>query len=128
MNGKWVYDLYNDEIWENEVCDTREEAIVEGMKAAKEEGLRGFYVGLTKSPELTIDAGLIVEYMQESLWEQVGESAERWSPKREDINKLQVMLDEVFEKWQKESGNEITCYQITETEYIDIKGDCDEGN
>ena len=124
---EWIVELTesNNEIWSSDIdCNSREEAIEEGMKAAKEEGLRLFRIGKKEHCGMaTIDADAIIEHGQEQLYDEVGEVSETYL---EDVTKkqreeLEELLNDVFYKWHKKHNLFPSCYKILNDEAIEVK-------
>ncbi|MZK54092.1 hypothetical protein GT715_28065 [Clostridium beijerinckii] len=115
----------NNEIWSSDIdCNSREEAIEEGMKAAKEDGLKSFRIGRQEYCSMAhIDAGTIIENAQEQLYEEIGEVSETYL---DDITKdqekeLEKALNEVFYNWHKKHKLFPSCYKVLNDEVIEVR-------
>lgn len=124
---EWIVELTesDSEIWSSDIdCSSREEAIEEGMKAAKEEGLESFRIGRQEYCSMAaIYADTIIENAQEQLYNEVGEASETYL---EDITKeqekeLEEALNEVFYNWHKEHKLFPNCYKILNDEVVQVK-------
>ncbi|KXS45582.1 MAG: Uncharacterized protein AWU54_318 [Candidatus Frackibacter sp. T328-2] len=122
--GKWTFNFTEDDIWNYDLFNNKEDAIIEGKCVAKNNGLDHFYIGKTKEPIFSaIDGESYLEAAAESLGYEVGvELSDQWyeSVDLKDINKLEEMLDNTFEKWKKETNNIPKCYSIIEVEEIKL--------
>lgn len=123
MNN-WTVDLSqtDNEIWYEETeCDTREDAIEEGMEIARKEGLKSFRIG-QKIPVgvPTIDVESILENAYDQVYDEVEESAEGFldDVTCEQQKELEDKLNEVFYNWVKKHKFEPTCYTVTNDETI----------
>ena len=93
--NKWIVELTasDDEIWHyDEVYNTREEAIKGGTELAKDEGGECFRIGEMIPYDVPgIDAELVIERMQETVYEEIGEAADDYlnNIKEEHENELE---------------------------------------
>ena len=112
------------EIWSSDIdYNSREEAIKEGMKYAKEDGLKSFRIGRAIPCGIpNIDTIWLLEKAQEQLYDEVGESAEVYlaDMNREEFKELDEQLNEVFYQWHKKHKLEPSCY-IIDDEVIEVK-------
>ena len=98
MKEEWIVELIETdcEIWHSDIdCNSREEAIKEGMKYAKEDGLKSFRIGRAIPCGIpNIDTDWLLERTQERLYDEVGESAEVYldSVTREEFKELDEQL------------------------------------
>lgn len=124
---EWIVELTesDSEIWSSDIdCNSREEAIEEGMKAAKEEGLATFRIGRQEYCSMArIDASTIIENAQEQLYDEVGEVAETYlecvTPEQE--KELEDLLNNVFHEWHKKHMLFPNCYRILNDEVIEVR-------
>lgn len=126
-DGRWILDTSEriSDIWYGEsFFDTKEEAIQEGYRLAEKENLKFFRVGLCESEtNYGIDVDNVIEHIQETTYDEVGEVAEDYlnDVTTEDLLELEKKLNDVFYKWQKEHKYEPNFYRIVATERINIK-------
>ena len=122
MFKKWTFELFDCDIWGNELFETKEKAIEEGIKLAKELDKNGFFLGYTEKPVINISAYEIIEDIDIQLHEEIGIVSERWYQGIEEkhTDKLRDMLNETFQKWMDETDNNINCYKVTNIEYNEI--------
>lgn len=127
MKEKWVVELTETdcEIWSSDIdYNSREEAIKEGMKYAKEDGLKSFMIGRVIPCGIPdIDTIWLLEKAQEQLYDEVGESAEVYLADMdgEEFKELDEQLNEVFYQWHKKHKLEPNCYKIIDDEVIEVK-------
>lgn len=128
MNDEtWIVDLndVDNEIWNSDMeCNSREEAITEGTKLAKEEGLDSFRIGLQEDVgNPCICVNYILEQANIDMYEEVGEVAEDYlryiSDKDKDL--LENKLNEVFHEWLKTTNNESNFYKVLNDERISVE-------
>ena len=123
---EWIVELTesDNEMWYADIdCNSREEAIEEGMKGAIEDGLESFRIGRQESCDIpTIDVSSVIEDAQEQLAEEIGEVSESYldSVTKEQEEELEVELNEVFRKWHKKHNLFPTCYNILDEEVIEV--------
>lgn len=131
-DGRWILDISEtiSDIWNGEsFFDTKEEAIEEGYRWAEKENLKFFRVGLCESEtNYGIEADSVIEHIQETTYDEVGEVAEDYldDVTTEDLLELEEKLNDVFYKWQKEHKYEPNFYRIVATERINIKKEGEE--
>ncbi|HBE9815969.1 TPA: hypothetical protein OLY61_000585 [Clostridioides difficile] len=129
----WLYS-WDGECFGSDEYESKEEAI----EAAKEELLnfREFgewvydkefgklvYVGKREDVSLPgIDAGNILDYIQDRIDDEFGEFGESWSSyiKDEDEKILNDRLNEVFENWINEFGYKPHWFKLTDKEEIKL--------
>ena len=127
MKEEWIVELTETdcEIWHSDIdCNSREEAIKEGMKYAKEDGLKSFRIGRTIPCGIpNIDTDWLLERAQEQLYDEVGELSEVYldSVTREEFKELDEQLNEVFYQWHKKHKLEPNCYKVIDDEVIEVK-------
>lgn len=125
-DGRWILDINEtiSDIWNGEsFFDTKEEAIEEGYRWAEKENLKFFRVGLCESEtNYGIDVDSVIEHIQETTYDEVGEVAEDYldDVTTEDLLELEEKLNDVFYNWQKEHKYEPNFYRIVATERINI--------
>ena len=131
-DGRWILEISEriSDIWYGEsFFDTKEEAIQEGYWLAEKENLKFFRVGLCESEtNYGIDVDNVIEHIQETTYDEVGEVAEDYlnDVTTEDLLELEKKLNDVFYKWQKEHKYEPNFYRIVATERINIKKEGEE--
>ena len=131
-DGRWILDISEtiSDIWNGEsFFDTKEEAIEEGYRWAEKENLKFFRVGLCEfETNYGIEADSVIEHIQETTYDEVGEVAEDYlnDVTTEDLLELEEKLNDVFYKWQKEHKYEPNFYRIVATERINIKKEGEE--
>lgn len=127
MKENWIVELTetDSEIWGSDIdCDTREKAIEDGMKYAKEEGLKSFRIGKVVLCGIPcIDADWVLERAEEQLYDEVGEASETYmcDVTKEQIKELEEQLNEVFYQWHKKYKLEPTCYTVVKDEVVEVK-------
>lgn len=122
---EWTYatNIHND-IWRGDLFNSREEAIQEGMKEAKEEGFKNFKIGIAVKPlELNLDVEFLLERISESYFDEYGEIAEDYltDVSSEDQVELEKRLNKVFYEWINEKGYTPSFYGIEDVEVIKVK-------
>lgn len=132
MEGKWMYELCNGEVWQGEYFDTREQAIDAGKKELitlnklrKEKGrkvTKSFQVGqvATVSP-----AGVDVDFILENVAENTTEGMEAGEDylnnvTQEHSEELEQKLNDVLFAWMKEHGYEPDFFEIVNIAEISI--------
>lgn len=124
---EWIVELTerDSEIWSSDIdCKSREEAIEEGMNAAKEEGLKSFRIGRQEYCSMAhIDADTVIENAQEQLYDEVGEVSETYleDVTEEQQKELEEALNEVFYNWHKKHNLFPNCYKVLNAETIEVK-------
>lgn len=127
MKENWTVELteIDCEIWDSDIeCNSKEEAIKEGIKCAKEDGLKSFRIGRVIPCGIpNIDTGWLLEKAQEQLYDEVGELADVYldSMTKEEFEELDKLLNEVFQQWHKKHKLEPNCYKIINDEVIEVK-------
>ena len=124
----WIVELTesDNEVWSSDIdCDSREEAIKEGMKAAKEEGLKSFRIGRQEYYDMAkIYADTIIENAQEQLYDEVGEASEAYLDcvTKGQEKELEEALNKVFYSWHKKHRLFPGCYKVLYDEVIKVNG------
>ena len=122
----WIVELTesNNEIWSADIeCYSRENAIEEGMKEAKEEGLKSFRIGRKEYVDMAkIYADTIIENAQEQLYDEVGEVSEAYLDcvTKEQEKELEEELNKVFHNWHKKHRLFPGCYKVLNDEVIEV--------
>lgn len=126
MIEKWIVELTetDEEIWNCDIeCSSREEAITKGIEAAKKDNLKSFRIGkMIPCGIPCIDIDSILERAEEQLYDEVGESSEIYldGVTKEQIDELYNQINEIFYQWHKKYKLEPNCYQVTNTEIIEV--------
>lgn len=102
------------EVWGNGKFYSIEECI----ENAKEEGYRAgetIYIGRCVDFEACVDAGDVIERLQEEAYEHCGEVSDGWIDwKNDDVNVLSERLTSCVNEWLKETDQEPSFYHITD--------------
>lgn len=126
MEEEWIVELteVDSEIWSSDIeCNSREDAIKEGMNCAKEEGLESFRIGrVIPCGVPSIDADNIIERAYEQLYDEVGECSETYldNVTKEQFEELEESINEVFYQWNKKHKLEPTCYKVVNDETVKV--------
>ncbi|PTQ84765.1 hypothetical protein C8U37_107133 [Trichococcus patagoniensis] len=147
-NLKWLCSPSEDEeVWQSsEYFDTKEEAINAGKKALREfienpeneydqsdvlghvyeeyEGVHTvFAVGQAFSPHLCIDAGDVIENLQEQAGDCCGEVAENYldDVTKGELEDLEEALNDALQKWLTEYNHQPTFHYINNVEKIELE-------
>lgn len=122
---KWTNEIdLNSDIWRGGIYDSREEAIKEGRKEAVEYERNNFKVGIVEDvPNFGIDVDKVIEDIQNTMYDEVGEIAEDYLDDviTEHLLELEEQLNEVFYKWQEKYNYKPTFYRVASEEIIDVK-------
>lgn len=127
MKEEWIVELteIDGEIWSSDIdCDSREEAIEEGIKYAKEDGLKSFRIGKVIPCGIPcIDIDWVLERAEEQLYDEVGESSEIYldGVTKEQIQELDEQLNGIFYQWHRKHKLEPNCYRVVNDEIIQVK-------
>ena len=127
MKDNWIVELTEkeDDIWFADIeCNSRQEAIREGMEKAKSQGLKSYRIGRSISCEVpNIFADWIIENAQEQLGYEVGEVADDYleGVNEEQIKELEEEINEVFQDWNKRYNLEPNCYKVVDVERINVE-------
>jgi hypothetical protein len=89
------------------VIGTRDEAIQEALDS----GINSFLLGKYAESKLEIDAHDIIEKFQDELYDFID-----WSPPRDDINLLQIMLQKTYDEWSEKTKNKALFYELISEE------------
>ena len=123
----WIVELTesDSEIWSSDIdCNSRQEAIEEGMEAAKEEGLKAFRIGRQEYCGMAhIDVDAIIEDAQGQLYNEVGEASETYleGVTKEQEKELEKELNNVFYNWHKKHKLFPMCYKVLNDEVIQVR-------
>lgn len=130
MNNKWMYDIYNSEIWNSSEFDTKEEAIEEGKidlinfnKLRIKKGLepiKEFYIG---RQEVVSPCGVDVDFILENVAENTVQGMEAGEDYLGDVTKehrdeLEQELNNVLFTWMNEHGYNPNFFTIENEETI----------
>lgn len=130
MDGKWMYQIGESEIWGNSSeFDTKEEAIREGRKEILygNKNMQGdsysyFYVGMIEKVEPT---GVDIEWLLENIAENTTDDIEVGEGYLYDVTKehqeeLEQKLNEVLFSWMNKHNYNPTFFRIVNMEKIMI--------
>lgn len=129
MREQWIVNLteVDSEIWDMDIeCNSREDAITEGMEMAIQEGLESFRIGKAIPCGIPyIDGEDLVTRACEQLYDEVGEVAEDYSNSitTDLVKELETEINELFYQWHKKHNLEPKCYTIEECETIKVRED-----
>ena len=129
MREQWIVSLteVDSEIWDMDIeCNSREDAIAEGMEMAIQEGLESFRIGKAIPCGIPyIDGEDLVTRAYEQLYDEVGEVAEDYSNSitTDLVKELETEINELFYQWHKKHSLEPKCYTIEECETIKVRED-----
>lgn len=120
---KWTFNHQSCDYWGNDMFDSREEAIVEGVRHATEMGWTALFVGKVSEPSIGVCGDHAIDEVQEDVYDQCGEFAEGFlSGVSMDMrHELSDMLTDTFITWMKKNELQPTFFTITETEEIKFK-------
>ena len=125
----WIVELTesSSDMWSSDIdCNSREDAIREGMKGAIEDGLDSFRIGKVESCDIpTIYASSIIENAQEQLYDDVGDASDTYldSVTKEQEEELEIELNEVFYRWHKKHKLSPSCYMVSNIEAIKVNSE-----
>ena len=115
-DGMWAYNFGDSEHWNVDECfDTAEEAIEAGKLTAGENEGEIFEVGQLDIFKPSLDADWAIEHISENAWDECGEHGEdylNYLPK-DEIDRLDILLNEALNKWLDETKNHPGFYTIT---------------
>ena len=119
--GKWTYNYSDYDIWDNDECPSREDAIESGKNAYDD----SFFIGEVNKVNFTVDdlnsdywANKIVENLAKKLYDEVDEIAEYWKT-TDHINSLAARLNFVILDWITNVAKQPNCYAIKNVEEIE---------
>ena len=127
IKEEWVAEIteVDSEIWRGDIeGNSREDVIEDGMREAKEEGLKSFRIG-RKIPVCipAVDAELVINDACEQIYDEVGECGDTFMENVTDKQEeeLEEQLSEVFYNWVKKHHLEPTCYTVVDEETINVE-------
>ena len=115
---------YDQEVWVNDVFETKEEAIKEGIKEAKELKNKHIYIGEVVQDIIpTIEVDDVIDNIMNDMYEAYGEVAKGYldDVKSEQAIDLEKKLNAVLQEWLKDSNLEPKFYHIEEIEKLEVK-------
>lgn len=119
--GKWTYNYSDYDIWDNDECPSREDAIESGKIAYDD----SFFIGEVNKVNFTVDdlnsdywANKIVENLAKKLYDEVGEITEYWKT-TDHIDSLAARLNFVVLDWIANVARQPNCYAIKNIEYVE---------
>ena len=123
---KWTYKLekYDQEAWANDVFETKEEAIKEGIKEAKEFKSKQIYIGEAVQDAIpVIDVDEVIDNIVNDMYEAYGEVTEGYldDVKSEQAIDLEKKLNAVLQEWLKDNNLEPNFYHIVEVEKLEVR-------
>ena len=123
---KWSYKLeeYEQDECVNDVFDTKEEAIKEAIKAAKEFKSEQIYIGAAIQDAIpVIDVDEVIDNIVNDMYEAYGELAEGYLNciKNEQALDLEKKLNAVLQEWLKNNNLEPNFYHIVEVEKLEVR-------
>lgn len=122
MEG-WTFSFEDEENWIHDVYDTKEKAIEEGLKFAKEENYNKFHLGEATQFTPWIDTDCVIDQVQEHTAEEGGEYAEGYleNINLEQYQDLDKALNEALAKWLEKYKLEPNFYTVDNTEIIEVE-------
>jgi len=120
QSGQWMYNFGDEEHWdEGEYFDTKEETIDVGREEAIAREEVSYQVGQLDVFEPSIDVYNVLDNICSNACDECGEFADGYPhATKEEIQKLQDMLDEVLERWMDKTNNRPNFFTIKNTEEI----------
>lgn len=102
----------NDEVFHNGTFDTLEECLEDARVNSVSPVV---YVGETKEPDVRLDGfgGDIVDTITDTLYDEVGECCDSFSPGKEEIKELDEQVQEVVKKWLEKVGG-FSCFKVVD--------------
>lgn len=121
VTEKWAYSLDN-EYYNSPFYDSYQEALKDGIDDANTNECDKVYVGKVMKFVPTVDADIIIEYLQEKAYEEAGDVSLDYLENipLKDRLKLEEMLTETFNQWAKETNNEPNFYTVEETSVYEV--------
>lgn len=103
---------------------TIEEAIEEGMELAWDNEQKEFHVGRSVAFLPRLSAWRAIDEVGEAAYNAVGYAADGWpNPTPEEEEDLARRLTDVFRQWMKETDNEPTFFEVTDTRVVAVPED-----
>lgn len=124
---KWSYSGDNE--YYHKTCDTREEAIKEGIKYLEGSGNDCLYIGQCCPVRFEVSDMEFInieEILLDILAEEVGECGENWELSKEQNEELNTLLGEVLVKYLDEHNLQPNCYNVRCVEKISVCSSEDE--
>ena len=123
---KWTYNLeeHGQKVWVNDVFETKEEAIKEGIKEAKEFKSKQIYIGEAVQDAIpVIDVDEVIDNIVNDMYEAYGEVTEGYldDVKSEQAIDLEKKLNAVLQDWLKNNNLEPNFYHIVGIEKIEVR-------
>jgi len=126
MSKIWLVQIqdYEPDIWNfPEEFSTRKKAIEWGIKEAKSEGSRCFWLGQKEEykPDFCIDTFL--EKIQEDAYEEVGEVADDYlnDVNQDEKDTLKKSMLQLFSDWTKRFCKTHSFYKVTDTQCVIVE-------
>lgn len=109
----WTWKYSEREIWNQEVFETREEAINDAKLYARNEGLGEFLIGRARLDSIPmIDADYLLEILEEQYQEEAGMCAGDYILFDKPTGGLEERLNKVFLEWCKENNIKPKTYSL----------------
>ena len=130
-NTYWSFNKPGDEYWNNDLCDTMEEAKAEGRKWAKEHGFSAFVVG--KCESILIPTKIDIDSLFERLDENYFNEAEvddydfcpywdsRTPENAEHIERLSTRITEALEEYVKTAKITSSRYSVVNIYRVEVE-------
>jgi hypothetical protein len=118
MKGKYSWsESPSDEIWMHDRFDTIEDCIKDAVENYEKKPGDQIAVGICEDYVPHVDVGTLLDRANEDAYEECGEVAEGWPAflRRKgyvDEDKLQEMMDKVFNEWLEETHQVPGFYHI----------------
>ena len=125
-DGKWTYRLESEEygLWMHDTYKTKEEAIREAIKEAKECKSKQIYIGEAVQDAMpVIDVIEVIDNIADDMYEAYGDIADGYLDyvKNEQAMDLGKKLNAVLKEWLKENNYEPDFYHIIQVEKIEVR-------
>ena len=80
-----------------------------------------FHVGRRINHVPTIDADMVIEWLQSNAYEECGECSEGWldDVPAEELDRLQRALQTALDRWLRHVGEKPTFFTVTDTSEVD---------
>lgn len=126
----WSYNYVNNEFWNNDLCDTKEEAEAEGRIWAKEQDIDMFEVGMCE--EVPIPTEIDIDYLFEKLDETYFDNTEmdgydfspywesRTPENAEHIEALSAKITEALEEYVAAAKVTSHCYRVAKKFRVEV--------
>lgn len=122
-SGQWTWNFCKDDIWVNELYETKQDAIEAGRTSARDAEKQLFFVGQIETISLpTIGVSSLLDDLGCQIYDEVGEVAEGYLlyVKQEHQDELEDALNLVFTEWAIKYGYTPNFYEIVNIEQITI--------